>query len=39
MACKIMKYLMKYKVDNEAANTTIEIIRGTKGKNYFIDFK
>lgn len=40
MSHKIMKYLMKYRVDNaEDANTTVELIRGPKNKNYFISFK
>ena len=39
MSCKIMKYLMKYKVDSEEANATLEIIRGKRNKNYLVNFK
>lgn len=39
MSRKIMKYLIKYKVESEEANATLEIIRGKRNKIYFINFK
>ena len=39
MSHKIMKYLMKYKVESDEANATLEIIKGPRNKNYLINFK